>query len=61
MCSVVRAGENIGYEVIDVCCGVNSRLKVFRAHFSGLIPAYVPLHCFDISLLFGLTKVNNLP
>ena len=31
-------GEAIGYEVIDVCCGVNPRLDVYRARFSALIP-----------------------
>ena len=31
-------GEAIGYEVMDVCCGANPRLDVYRARFSALIP-----------------------
>ena len=34
-----REGENIAFEVVDVCCGANRRLKVLRAKFSALIPA----------------------
>lgn len=33
-----REGENIGYEVIEVCRGANPRLAVKRARFSALIP-----------------------
>jgi DNA topoisomerase-3 len=33
-----REGENIAYEVIDVCKKVNPRLIILRAHFSALIP-----------------------
>ncbi|CAM9767021.1 unnamed protein product, partial [Chrysoparadoxa australica] len=33
-----REGENIAFEVIEVCKRVNPRLKVFRARFSALIP-----------------------
>lgn len=29
-----REGENIGYEVINVCKAVNPRLRIFRAQFS---------------------------
>lgn len=29
-----REGEAIAYEVIDICCKVNPRLEIFRAHFS---------------------------
>eukprot|EP00897_Mesotaenium_endlicherianum_P006293 jgi/Mesen1/5692/ME000288S04901 len=32
-----REGENIAYEVLDVCVGSNRRLDIFRAHFSALI------------------------
>eukprot|EP00898_Chlorokybus_atmophyticus_P007322 jgi/Chlat1/7591/Chrsp63S09151 len=33
-----REGENIAFEVIEVCKGANPRLQVFRARFSALIP-----------------------
>lgn len=36
-----REGENIGFEVISVCTRVNSRLRIFRAHFSEVTPAAV--------------------
>ena len=29
-----REGENIGFEVINVCQGVNSNMKILRAKFS---------------------------
>ncbi|KAJ1298658.1 hypothetical protein BS78_01G470500 [Paspalum vaginatum] len=32
-----REGENIAYEVIEVCTGANSRLDIWRARFSALI------------------------
>ncbi|KAI3900876.1 hypothetical protein MKW92_037886 [Papaver armeniacum] len=32
-----REGENIAYEVIDVCTAVNNRLQISRAKFSALI------------------------
>uniref|UniRef100_A0A0D3FE71 DNA topoisomerase n=2 Tax=Oryza barthii TaxID=65489 RepID=A0A0D3FE71_9ORYZ len=32
-----REGENIAYEVIDICAGANSRLNIWRARFSALI------------------------
>ncbi|GBG58674.1 hypothetical protein CBR_g75 [Chara braunii] len=32
-----REGENIAFEVIDVCRGTNPRLNVLRAHFSALV------------------------
>ncbi|KAL2651189.1 hypothetical protein R1flu_019317 [Riccia fluitans] len=32
-----REGENIAYEVVEVCLGSNPRLDVWRAHFSALI------------------------
>jgi len=31
-----REGENIAFEVLDVCRAYNQRLTVFRAHFSAL-------------------------
>jgi DNA topoisomerase-3 len=36
-----REGENIAFEVIDVCSGVKKNLNIWRAHFSDLSPAYV--------------------
>ncbi|KIY95271.1 DNA topoisomerase III [Monoraphidium neglectum] len=33
-----REGENIGFEVLQVCSAANPRLTVFRARFSALIP-----------------------
>ncbi len=33
-----REGENIAFEVLEVCKNVNRRLQVYRAHFSALIP-----------------------
>ncbi|KAJ9458092.1 DNA topoisomerase 3-alpha [Diplonema papillatum] len=33
-----REGENISFEVIDVCQKVNPRITVLRAHFSSLTP-----------------------
>ncbi|CAG8767370.1 13867_t:CDS:2, partial [Racocetra fulgida] len=32
-----REGENIGSEIVDVCRGANSRIKVSRAKFSAII------------------------
>ncbi|KAK9110282.1 hypothetical protein Sjap_018342 [Stephania japonica] len=32
-----REGENIAFEVVEVCCAVNPRLVVWRARFSALI------------------------
>lgn len=33
-----REGENIAFEVIQVCTKRNPRLKIYRAHFSSLVP-----------------------
>ncbi|EKX55025.1 hypothetical protein GUITHDRAFT_156833 [Guillardia theta CCMP2712] len=33
-----REGENISYEVIEICQKANPRIRVRRAHFSALIP-----------------------
>ncbi|BFU20126.1 DNA topoisomerase domain containing protein [Entamoeba histolytica HM-1:IMSS-B] len=33
-----REGENISFEVIEVCSEVNSKMKVWRAHFNSLVP-----------------------
>lgn len=32
-----REGENIAFEVVDVCRTSNARLNIWRAHFSALI------------------------
>lgn len=32
-----REGENIAFEVIDICTAVNQRLTIKRARFSALI------------------------
>ena len=42
-------GENICYEVIQVCKEANPRLDVFRARFSALIPRY----CISHSRIFA--------
>eukprot|EP00466_Bigelowiella_natans_P007193 jgi/Bigna1/57958/fgenesh1_pm.42_\ len=34
-----REGENIAFEVIQVCCSANRNLRISRAQFSSLIPA----------------------
>uniref|UniRef100_N1R4S4 DNA topoisomerase n=1 Tax=Aegilops tauschii TaxID=37682 RepID=N1R4S4_AEGTA len=33
-----REGENIAYEVVDICAGANRNLNIWRARFSALIP-----------------------
>ena len=33
-----REGENIGYQIIEVCQSVNRNLRVFRAQFSEITP-----------------------
>lgn len=35
-----REGENIAYEVIDLCEQVNPSLQIYRAHFSALTSQY---------------------
>lgn len=35
-----REGENIAFEVIQVCTSVNSRLTIKRARFSALIDRF---------------------
>ena len=36
-----REGENIAYEVIEVCKKANSRLDIYRARFSSVDPRAV--------------------
>uniref|UniRef100_A0A3P9KGI1 DNA topoisomerase n=1 Tax=Oryzias latipes TaxID=8090 RepID=A0A3P9KGI1_ORYLA len=40
-----REGENIGFEVIDVCKAVKPNLQVFRAKFSEITPASIRRAC----------------
>ncbi|KAL2100749.1 hypothetical protein ACEWY4_002510 [Coilia grayii] len=40
-----REGENIGFEVIDVCKAVKPNLQVFRAHFSEITPNSIRRAC----------------
>ena len=35
-----REGENIAFEVLEVCKKVNPRINVLRAHFSAVIPRF---------------------
>lgn len=34
-----REGENIGFEIIEVCTAINNRLKIYRAKFSDMTAA----------------------
>ena len=36
-----REGENIGYEIIELCKSINPRLDVYRAKFSEMTPAAI--------------------
>ncbi len=52
-----REGENIAYEVVDVCHTTNPRLNIWRAHFSALIERsgiIDPLLCALIPFLEGI-------
>ncbi|MBN3306928.1 TOP3A topoisomerase, partial [Amia calva] len=40
-----REGENIGFEVIDVCKAVKPNVQVFRAHFSEITPNSIRRAC----------------
>ncbi|XP_040212350.1 DNA topoisomerase 3-alpha [Rana temporaria] len=40
-----REGENIGFEVIDVCKAVKPNLQVFRARFSEITPRSISTAC----------------
>ena len=37
-----REGENIAFEVLEVCTSANRHLNVWRAHFSALTNRFVP-------------------
>eukprot|EP00057_Strongylocentrotus_purpuratus_P016863 XP_011671337.1 PREDICTED: DNA topoisomerase 3-alpha [Strongylocentrotus purpuratus] len=43
-----REGENIGYEVIDVCKAVKPRLDVYRARFSEITPQSITRACANL-------------
>ncbi|MFS7906710.1 putative DNA topoisomerase [Helianthus anomalus] len=51
-----REGENIAYEVVEVCLNVNSRLNFWRVRFSSLIDRYDG-HIIDFSFV-GLRYVG---
>eukprot|EP01103_Thecamoeba_quadrilineata_P000936 TRINITY_DN10828_c0_g1_i1.p1 TRINITY_DN10828_c0_g1~~TRINITY_DN10828_c0_g1_i1.p1 ORF type:complete len:959 (+),score=147.26 TRINITY_DN10828_c0_g1_i1:12-2888(+) len=40
-----REGENIAFEVIEVCTKLNKHLQIYRARFSELIPASIHRTC----------------
>jgi DNA topoisomerase-3 len=44
-----REGENIAYEVVDICAGANRNLDIWRARFSALIPRYWLLQISGLS------------
>ncbi|XP_072168327.1 DNA topoisomerase 3-alpha-like [Diadema setosum] len=43
-----REGENIGYEVIDVCKAVKPNLQVYRARFSEITPQSIANACRNL-------------
>nr|XP_002732450.2 PREDICTED: DNA topoisomerase 3-alpha-like [Saccoglossus kowalevskii] len=43
-----REGENIGYEIIDICTNVNARLDVYRARFSEITPRSITRTCDNL-------------
>lgn len=40
-----REGENIAYEVIDVCGGANKNLDIWRARFASIMPGEIQNAC----------------
>lgn len=44
-----REGENIGFEVIDVCKAVKNNLQVFRARFSEITPRSISTACENLT------------
>jgi len=48
-----REGENIAFEVIDVCKQSNSRIEIYRAHFSALIPRY-RIHVLSVNTIITI-------
>ncbi|MES1921983.1 DNA topoisomerase 3-alpha, partial [Bonamia ostreae] len=47
-----REGENIAFEVIDICLAANPKLNIKRAKFSALIPRYPRIQFITIKYLF---------
>ncbi|XP_064601607.1 DNA topoisomerase 3-alpha-like [Liolophura sinensis] len=43
-----REGENIGFEIIDVCKAVKEKIQVFRARFSEITPRSVEQACRNL-------------
>ncbi|KAM5152554.1 DNA topoisomerase 3-alpha [Mantella aurantiaca] len=43
-----REGENIGFEIIDVCRAVKQNLQVFRARFSEITPRSIQAACENL-------------
>ncbi|XP_053551092.1 DNA topoisomerase 3-alpha [Bombina bombina] len=43
-----REGENIGFEIIEVCKGVKPNLQVFRARFSEITPRSIRQACENL-------------
>jgi len=52
-----REGENIAYEVIKVCTGVNSHLNIWRARFSALIDRYWFFRMVMVSFPVPITRI----
>ncbi|XP_076865277.1 DNA topoisomerase 3-alpha [Brachyhypopomus gauderio] len=44
-----REGENIGYEIIDVCKAVKPNIQVFRARFSEITPTSIRRACESLT------------
>ncbi|XP_075422019.1 DNA topoisomerase 3-alpha isoform X2 [Ascaphus truei] len=44
-----REGENIGFEIIDVCKAVRQNLQVFRARFSEITPRSIRTACENLT------------
>ncbi|XP_017309955.1 DNA topoisomerase 3-alpha isoform X1 [Ictalurus punctatus] len=44
-----REGENIGYEIIDVCKAVKQNIQVFRARFSEITPSSIRRACESLT------------
>lgn len=49
-----REGENIAFEVVDVCRSVNRHLTLRRARFSALIERFLKRNFFFFSFLLLL-------
>jgi DNA topoisomerase IA len=45
-------GENISFEVIDICRSVNPQLVIFRARFSALTSRYIQTATTKCDILF---------